>query len=41
MAEDGSGVTNEEMMQKAMCRKAANNLDSAGTKKTSTSFTDF
>jgi ribosome-binding protein aMBF1 (putative translation factor) len=41
VAEDGAGDTDEDMMQKAMRRKAAKNLDTAGTKQSSTSFTAF
>jgi hypothetical protein len=40
MAEDGSGDTDEDMMQKAMRRKAEMNLDVAGNKK-SASFIKF
>jgi hypothetical protein len=32
-AEDGSGATDEDMMQKAMRRKAVKNLNYGGTKK--------
>jgi hypothetical protein len=39
-AEDGSGDTDEDMMQKAMRRKAEKNLDIAGNKK-SASFIKF
>jgi hypothetical protein len=41
VAEDGSGATDEDMMQKAMRCKAAKNLDSSGMKKSSSSFIDF
>jgi hypothetical protein len=40
MAEDGSGDTDEDMMQKAMRRKAEKNLDVSGNKK-SASFIKF
>jgi hypothetical protein len=40
MAEDGSADTDEDMMQKAMRRKAEKNLDVAGNKK-SASFIKF
>jgi hypothetical protein len=40
LAEDGSGDTDEDMMQKAMCRKAEKNLDVSGNKKSS-SFIKF
>jgi hypothetical protein len=41
VAEDGSGATDEDMLQKAMRRKAAKNLDTAGMKKLSSSFIAF
>jgi hypothetical protein len=40
-AEDGAGVTDEDMLQRAMRRQAAKNLDAEGTKLPSTSFTKF
>jgi hypothetical protein len=41
MAKDGAGVTDEDMMQKAMRRKAAKNLDASGTMSSTTSFLKF
>nr|XP_051221777.1 uncharacterized protein LOC127340034 [Lolium perenne] len=41
LAEDGTGVTDEDVMQRAMRRKAEINLDTAGTKHPSKSFTSF
>jgi hypothetical protein len=41
VAEDGAGVTDEDVMQRAMRRKAELNLDTAGTKHAAKSFTSF
>jgi hypothetical protein len=41
VAEDGSTATDEDMMQKAMRRKAEKNLDTASMKKSTTSSTEF
>jgi hypothetical protein len=41
MTEDGLGVTDEDMMQKAMRRKAVKNLDTSGMKSSSASFILF
>jgi hypothetical protein len=41
MAKDGAGVTDEDMMQKAMHRKAAKNLNASGTMSSTTSFLKF
>jgi hypothetical protein len=41
MAEDGAGATDEGMMHKAMRLKEAKNLDTTGTKHSSSSFIAF
>jgi hypothetical protein len=41
VAEDASDATDEDMLQKAMRRKAAKNLDTTGMKKSSSSFIAF
>jgi hypothetical protein len=41
LAEDGAGVTDEDMMQKAMRHKAAKTLDAPGTTSSTTSFLKF